>query len=619
MKLSRSCCLHFFLVFSGFLFIAPHQLFSDQITYEKNQFKEKFYYLTEGWEFYWEDLPKTETGDFLWPGNNNRQDREWSSIEFPSNPPLRDGKKIVWYRVQLPDRQFRDPTLFITSIDINAEFFIDEEKIYSFGTINAAGEGSFVGWPIQVIELPKDFVGKLLYIRVYSNYRDIGLWGDIYIGEGKDILRGLFQKGIIGLSVLIVSALIGIVFFILYIINKNQKTLIYLAILSFALSLRVFGGLSLHLFPASNPMMWEYLDIVTILLIPVCITLILHTIVSGRYAKATSILWKGFVVFGILIVFLLIFGMLQLTTAYFLTDLSSFIGVLGLGYISFQNGRRGTMEQKLISINFLVMAALVVYSFFMSYGLLPWVYEFDYIMVFQFSLGMALILGRRFFMLVETLRKQSFRLGDINKELERLVAKRTEEIEEARVELEEANRALEEERNTLRITSVTDGLTGLYNRTYIDETYRQEIREAVRYGRAFSLALFDIDHFKKVNDEHGHLVGDSVLKSISLLFKKVLRETDIAGRYGGEEFIILFPNTEENDAKAVCERLRKEVESLVWIEGPERVTISGGVASYQHGSVSTEEMIIRNADKNLYMAKESGRNMVLASAIIKQE
>jgi diguanylate cyclase len=618
MKSSKELCLLFIAVIV-FLLLFTFPVLADQREYANRFKKENFYSLQEGWEYRWGDLPKNEKGEFLWHLGEDEKSGEWSFIGFPSNPPSREGRTIVWYRVRLPQRRFRDPTLFITSIDLNAEFYLDGKRIYRFGKIDNHGEGAFLGWPIHLIELPKDYEGKYLYVRAYSDYRDIGLWGDIYLGQGKDILTRIFQKEIMGLTVLIVSVLIGIVFIVLYIINKKQRTLLYLALLSFALALRVFGNLSFHHITGENSMFWEFLDIVTILVIPVFITLILHTIVTKRYKRITRIVWKAYAIFGLVIVFLLGIDIFPLTTAYVLTDLSSFIGVLVLGYISFQNGRGGTVEQKLISINFLIMAAIVVYSFFMSYGLLPWLYEFDYIMVFLFSLGMTVILGRRLYLLMETLKKQSHRLSNVNKELERLVIKRTEEIECAKKELEAANNALREERNTLKITSITDGLTGLYNRTYIEESCQQEIREAVRYGRDFSLALFDIDHFKRVNDEFGHQTGDRVLKKISFLFKEVLRETDIAGRYGGEEFLVLFPATEEKDAIAVCERLRKKVESMIWTEGPEKITISGGLASYPKGSGLTEEKIIKIADKNLYMAKESGRNMVWVSAMMHQK
>ena len=163
-----------------------------------------------------------------------------------------------------------------------------------------------------------------------------------------------------------------------------------------------------------------------------------------------------------------------------------------------------------------------------------------------------------------------------------------------------------------------DALTGFYNRRQLEERTKQEIASARRQKTPLCAIMTDIDFFKKVNDTYGHAVGDLVLKTVSKVMRSQLREYDIAGRYGGEEFVILLPFTKIEEAKMVAERLRKSIEnkfidiSKINPDAQEKeihVTISLGV--YQLKDGDKEQDLISNADKALYKAKETGRNKVV--------
>lgn len=159
-----------------------------------------------------------------------------------------------------------------------------------------------------------------------------------------------------------------------------------------------------------------------------------------------------------------------------------------------------------------------------------------------------------------------------------------------------------------------DALTGFYNRRQLEERVKQEISGAKRQKRDLCAIMTDIDFFKSVNDTYGHAAGDLILKTVSKVIKTQLRDYDIAGRYGGEEFLILLPNTKLDEAQMVGERLRKAVEAkkidiskLCPDKKDISVTISLGVSQYQN-----DNNFITNADKALYQAKDSGRNKVIA-------
>jgi diguanylate cyclase (GGDEF)-like protein len=162
-----------------------------------------------------------------------------------------------------------------------------------------------------------------------------------------------------------------------------------------------------------------------------------------------------------------------------------------------------------------------------------------------------------------------------------------------------------------------DGLTGIFNRRFFEMRILEEIERARRYDTGMAVVMADIDQFKKLNDEFGHLLGDEVLRQASSLFHQQLRKIDVVCRYGGEEFAILLTQTNTEQALAIAEKLRRTVESYQFPGVPRRVTISAGVAALPaHGT--TRDQIVRAADNGLYAAKQAGRNRVcvvsLASA-----
>jgi diguanylate cyclase (GGDEF)-like protein len=164
-----------------------------------------------------------------------------------------------------------------------------------------------------------------------------------------------------------------------------------------------------------------------------------------------------------------------------------------------------------------------------------------------------------------------------------------------------------------RLASI-DELTGLYNRRHFLSMAQVEFSRGLRYKRALSAMLLDIDHFKKFNDTYGHALGDRVLEIVAKLCKQSLRNTDILGRYGGEEFVILLPETSLEVAKVVAERLRKSVSgAVIPIEGGAlNVTVSIGVAE-NNCLTPTLETLIARADQAMYIAKYKGRDQVATS------
>jgi diguanylate cyclase (GGDEF)-like protein len=163
--------------------------------------------------------------------------------------------------------------------------------------------------------------------------------------------------------------------------------------------------------------------------------------------------------------------------------------------------------------------------------------------------------------------------------------------------------------------AMVDGLTGLFMRRYFDARIEEEIERSKRYGTPFSVIMMDVDDFKKLNDEHGHLIGDRVLKAIANCVKSQMRGVDTAARYGGEEIALILPRTDMLNAYNVGERIRSAIaeQRTTTDSDPPKVlgvTASFGIASYPETKVKNGEDLVRKADRALYRAKKTGKNRV---------
>lgn len=169
--------------------------------------------------------------------------------------------------------------------------------------------------------------------------------------------------------------------------------------------------------------------------------------------------------------------------------------------------------------------------------------------------------------------------------------------------------------DNLQRLAALDPLTGVYNRRFGMQRLNEEFSRAVRADLPLAVLMVDIDHFKRINDTYGHLVGDRVLVKVARLVRSLLREGDVLLRYGGEEFMVILPGASCHDAKTLAQRLRHAVEDLVVTHGEQsfRVTVSIGAASYPEMNADTQEQFVHTADERLYRAKQSGRNCVVAA------
>ncbi|MFP4442500.1 MAG: diguanylate cyclase [Spirochaetia bacterium] len=189
---------------------------------------------------------------------------------------------------------------------------------------------------------------------------------------------------------------------------------------------------------------------------------------------------------------------------------------------------------------------------------------------------------------------------------------RNNELIQINRKLKQSNEKIRCRAEKYRSMARIDFLTDLYNRRHLDTVLEREWQRSLRYGHPLSVAIIDVDYFKRVNDNFNHQIGDVVLKSISCLLQQKIRASDIIGRYGGEEFLIIFTDTVITGAAKACEKMRKSVEQYNWEEiSPElKITISAGISSRGPETETPEDLVLK-ADQNMYKAKDKGRNRVI--------
>lgn len=260
---------------------------------------------------------------------------------------------------------------------------------------------------------------------------------------------------------------------------------------------------------------------------------------------------------------------------------------------AYRAGRAGDPESTTIARGLFVLIATLMIDVSMELHLIP---QIGGLPVFGFTvlfIASATSLNRRY-------DREHNELVTLREELEERVDQRTRELQEANRRLEEASR--------------TDPLTSLPNRRAFIDAANHELKRALRSGRMFAVAMLDLDHFKRVNDSYGHAVGDLVLQQTTASLRAALRSQDIIARWGGEEFVILLPETNADGAAVAAESIRAAISSsFVELNGKAiHVTASLGIA--EHSLSQTLDRTIAAADRALYRAKDEGRDRVVIAA-----
>ena len=702
--------------------------------------------LTQHWQYRWGDSPYINEQP-QWILKPDHPD--WHKIDFPSNPPSRNNQTNVWYRTQIPEGHWHDPVLYIYSVDLIVQVYLEDHLIYQYGAFDANGQGKFSGWPWHMIPLPPDATGKPLYFRVFSNYLDIGLWGEVKIMERLELLQMIWSRSVENLIITGFTLLIALLSLLFAIHKAQRQVFIPLALFAFcaaglALTSTQAKQLILH-----QPLFWDYLAASSYYLLPTALIFLLSQgfqLLTPVLSRVLKIVFIGYLLSAISLSLL---GIVNLSNTYPLFD-ALFVCLVPLTLLLSLRHPRLNLDQKVILTASTLMTILLILDMAVAHNWISWSQVPVGWGTLIFSLALVVLALRHYFRTQNT-------LAELNASLEQRVQKRTEELnniaerESRRAEalsfahykseqlaqyvarlsqyshLDEAitylkpcipellhplsgliywnqghsfdreaywqreddgfnkqfpaqltpdsshdlifphnwrryqlqyeqpksgtqvlaiiwvdltdnrSRATELEPLTLetlidrgveRINltlsqlalksalnrfSYEDGLTGLKNRRYLDQTLPELLETARSQSTPLSLLICDIDHFKRFNDHFGHMAGDEVLRQVADQMTQLCNHNQLLSRFGGEEFVLVLPDTDSKDAVEIAEQLRQHIEQLELRfdgEKTDDITLSLGVCSLDQHS-STSEQLLHNADQALYQAKHNGRNQVI--------
>ncbi|SIS90742.1 GGDEF domain-containing protein [Neptunomonas antarctica] len=535
--------------------------------------------IDSNWQYRWGDSPFTANGIPEWTVGES-DSAQWKNVDFPSNPPGRKGKTNVWYRTVLSDNgEWRDPVIYIYSVDLITEVYIDGQQIYHYGSFDQNGQGRFEGWPWHMIALPNDFAGKVIYFRIFSSSTDIGLWGQVKLMERIDLLRYVIDNSLTDIVVSGLSLLISLLALIFAFVQSNRQSFLLISFFTFASSVMLFAQSQAKQLLINAPLLWDYLAATAYFVLPIAMAMLFDSWHRWKFTKVIKAVWIFHLVFVILAIGGSLTGIAELSTMYLLFDILLTVSLLILFVNTFMQFKQVSGVVKILISTFAIFSIFLLIDMGVAHSFIPWTRMPIAVGLLLFSITMVAVSLKHFAVVQKELK-------ELNATLEQKVDDRTAELK--------------------RIAS-TDSLTSLMNRRAFYLEAKRVFSKTKRYQRCISILMLDIDNFKQFNDQYGHAIGDAVLIKVASCIRKMCRETDLPARFGGEEFVVLLEETDATQATLIAERLRNIVSEITLPQIESRITISIGVSVFDAGIESLDALITR-ADSAMYIAKNNGRN-----------
>jgi diguanylate cyclase (GGDEF)-like protein len=326
--------------------------------------------VTDGWEYRWGDSPQTVEGVPEWiqadsPG-------EWHSIGFPSNPPDRAGRHHVWYRVTLPGTKVQQPVLYVYSIDIIAQVYLDGEKIYQYGAFDEHGNGRFEGWPWHEIYLPDGYEHKTIYFRIFSDYTDIGLWGEVAVMGHSELVLYIIEHSLESLIIAGFSALVAFLALVFALLQAEKRTFASIALFTFASSIMLLSESQASQLLVNKPLMWDFLEAGSYYLLPVALGILLAGWLKNHQPWLIKLVWKTHLVYVFGAIGLALAGVVDLSSTFPVFDTLFLTSLLIIGFIVVRRFRQMLREQQVLLSAYGIFCVLLIMDMAVAHGFLPW-------------------------------------------------------------------------------------------------------------------------------------------------------------------------------------------------------------------------------------------------------
>lgn len=528
------------------------------------------------WEYWQENTVDTNVKAMKTPPNFAPSEGAWVPFDPREGAAAPEGTRNVWLRVHVPADMRGDESFFFTTIDQSIRVYLDGSTIYRYGSSDPQLEKYGRKW--HLVNLPAWAAGRELIVRVTSdNPWALTQLNWVHIDKESELVKRLFIYDfpyVAGLTAIIIFMMVIGVYFVIDAARRG----IYLRLILFLMTFFVwmFSSSNLIFMWMDWPVLWWRTELISSFLLPVTGSILLVEVVNRQYRSWIMRLNNIFVallVVGIIVEMMGQFGLYMMQFPY-VPGLAVWGGYVA--YALWKSSKAGNKHAASLLIALLIIVPLGIID----------------ALAFQYRLYE----GQTFF--------TPFSIYTIGFFIIQLILDRAE----AERQLLEHASKLEEEVVEVKKRMEIDPLTGIYNRNRFPSAMRDFTKIARDTGEPLSLVMFDIDHFKSINDTYGHDAGDEVLYGFSQKILSFLDRRHVLIRWGGEEFILLCLHYDGDQAKAFADQIREGVAEACLL--PERqVTCSGGIGVW-NGSSDDTTTLVKRADTALYESKENGRNRV---------
>lgn len=580
------------------------------------------------WEFYWNQLlepQELEIGDIQKTGYIDVPS-SWNRSKINNKKLSGDGYatyRLIFKASEATRLGIKVPRIFTSyNLWVNGEFVADA------GIVGKSREMMTPQYLPQVALFESQKGKNEIVIQVSNFYhRSGGILESLVMGSEKEVLEMRYKSMAYELFLFGSLMIMGAYHIVLYLFRKKDITPLYFGLFCIFVGIRtllVGERFFIYLFPDFS---WELAHKIQTLTFYLGVPLILkffELVFSKVFkAKIVNIVWKVGIAFCILVIVTPAKVFTIFNPVYQAVSLVVIIYIVSM-FIKLIMHKEKEVELVIIGGLILIMTSLndiIFTNIWMNdynYPLLRTLFKtgnLSSIGQLSFVVANSLVLAKRFSTTFEQKEIMTMKLEQINFNLDKLVVERTEELEKSRAEIERQKSELQEANQELKLLSLKDPLTGLWNRRHYDETMSMEWNYALKHKKSISLMILDIDYFKAYNDYYGHKQGDVCLIQVGQAIQNFFNcDSNLVARYGGEEFVVIMPNVEKDEAINIASSLRETIENLNIPHkgssiGP-YVTVSIGVTSMIPTESTSIKELFLTVDKALYQAKNSGRNQI---------
>ncbi|MHA7878955.1 MAG: sensor domain-containing diguanylate cyclase [Saccharospirillum sp.] len=435
--------------------------------------------LDQGWEYRWGDSPFNERNQPLWTLTDDPE--AWSPIGFPSNPPDRRGQRNAWFRITLPEGNWTDPVLYIYSVDLITQVYLEDRLIYQYGQFREDGSGDFRGWPWHQIPLPEGFAGQQLHFRIYSNYSDIGLWGEVKIMDQPELILFILENSVKALISGGISILVALLAFVFAWFPGSRRSFGAIGLFALGSGLMIIAESQARLLLMNTPLTWNYLGAAGYYSLPLAMALLLEQWFGGKTALWIRRIWQIHLMYLVGALALSAVGVVNLSSTFPVFDVLLLITLSLMFALLGPKLRDLSLDERSMVVAFAIFGVFLVVDMLVAHNFLPWTRVPVSWGALAFSLVVVTLSLRHY-------GHTQIRLTRMNRELEEKVQERTQALENLADKERDRARILSYENEKNRI--LADIVSQLEKCNRLDEGFGVLARSLPGYAEPLAGSLY---------------------------------------------------------------------------------------------------------------------------------